>query len=142
MPSNVPTKTITNIFSSWCTGKSFKACLVGSGWTPNRASTQFRSELTAHEITGTNWPAGGVAVSLTVTENTAANQTIMTIGSFTVANVTTTTAARYLVAYHAGGNAATDRITSWHDLQTEVIWTAEPFVFNAAETVATIGADR
>lgn len=142
MATNIPTKIQTHILESWYNGKTFKGCLVGAGWTPNRGSSQFRSELTAHEVSGTNWPAGGVTVSLVVSEVAAAHQSIVTLQAFTVADVTIATPARYLVVYHSTGNPATDRIVRWHDLGGLVTWTAQPFQFDASDLVITVGADR
>ena len=142
MPSNQPTGITTHILDEWYGDRTFKAMLVGPDWTPNRTTSIYRSPLVAHEVTGTNWPAGGVDVDLAVSEASATYQSVVTLQSFTVANVTTEDPARYLVFYEVTGSASTDRIIRWHDLKASVVFTDQPFEFSASDVVHTTGMDR
>ena len=142
MPSNQPTGITTHILDEWYGGRAFKAMLVGPDWTPNRTTSIYRSPLVAHEVTGTNWPAGGVDVDLAVSEASATYQSVVTLQSFTVANVTTEDPARYLVFFEVIGSASTDRIIRWHDLKASVVFTDQPFEFSASDVVHTTGMDR
>jgi hypothetical protein len=142
MPSNQPTGLTTHILDEWYGDRTFKAMLVGPDWTPNRTTSIYRSPLVAHEVTGTNWPAGGQPVDLAVSEASATYQSVVTLQSFTVANVTTEDPARYLVFYEVTGSASTDRIIRWHDLKASVVFTDQPFEFSASDVVHTTGMDR
>ncbi len=142
MASNQPTATLTHILDAWYDARTFKGVLVGPDWTPNRKTSNFRSSLTAHEVTGTNWPAGGIDISFVVSESADTYQSIVTLQAVTVANVTTEDPARYFVAYQVAGSAATDRIIRWHDFKSNIIFTNQPFEFSASDVTLTIGMDR
>lgn len=44
------------------TSDTIKLMLVGSGWTPNRGTNAFKSDVVANEITGTGYTAGGTTI--------------------------------------------------------------------------------
>lgn len=142
MATNQPTGLMTHILEEWYDSRDFKVMLVDPDWVPNRTTSLFRSSVTAHEVTGTNWPAGGVTCSLVVSEVSATFQSVVTLQALTVANVTTTDPARYAVIYEVTGNAATDRIIRWHDLGGTATFTAEAVQIDAADFVITLGPDR
>lgn len=142
MATNQPTATTTAIFSEWYGDREFKAMLAKADWTPSRITSNFRSSVGDHEVTGTNWPSGGVDVTFSVTEAPNTFQTVITLEAFTVADVTTTDPARYLVVYEDTGNAATDRICRWYDIRTPIIYTNDPVIFDASDAVISHGVDR
>jgi hypothetical protein len=85
---------------------TFKAMLATSSYAPNQDTDQFRSSVTANEISGTGYSAGGVALaSVSVSYDAATNEVRWTAAnpSWTSSSFT----ARYLVIYKSRGGADT-----------------------------------
>lgn len=85
---------------------TFKAMLATSSYVPNQDTDQFRSSVTANEITGTGYSAGGVALaSVTVTYDAASNEVRWDAAdpSWTSASFT----CRFMVIYKSRGGADT-----------------------------------
>ena len=105
--------TVQDIVSSWVSGKTFKAMLVGSGYTPDVDAHDFRADVTS-EVSGTGYTAGGITLtSVAVSVDTATNKVKLTaananFGTLTVTGITG------IVVYVSTGSAATDRILSHH----------------------------
>ena len=92
--------------------------LVSDAATPNFTTMDFWNDLNANEVTGTNWAAGGVA--LTGTDITLSGD-ILTFDAtdVSVAN-TTISAAMCSVLRRTAGTAATDELMLLHDFVTAV----------------------
>ena len=110
--------TVENILSSWVSGKTLKAMLVGSGYTPDADLHDFRDDITG-EVVGTGYTAGGIALTnVAVTRDSATNRVKLTasnadFGTVTLAGITG------IVVYVSTGSAATDRILSHHSFASQ-----------------------
>jgi len=85
---------------------SYKIMLAATAYTPNVDADDFRSDVTANEVTGTNWAAGGVATTVTTDIDTSNNRVRLFCSD--ISNATTTlTDAKHAVLYKALGGADT-----------------------------------
>ena len=99
--------------------------LVSDSATPNFDTHDFWTDLSANEVTGTNWAAGGVA--LTGTEITVSSGTCSPDATdVSVAN-TTITSAMCSVYRRPPASAATDELFDLHDFVTAVSTSAGTF---------------
>jgi hypothetical protein len=99
--------------------------LVSDSATPNFDTHDFWNDLNANEVTGTNWAAGGVA--LTGTEITLSGG-VLTFDATDVSVASTTiTNAMCSVLRRTTGAAATDELFMLHDFVTAVSTSAGTF---------------
>ena len=104
-------------------GKSWEAednkiTLISDSATPNFDTMDFWNDLSANEVTGTNWAAGGVA--LTGTEITLSSG-VLTFDATDVSVASTTiTGAMASVLRTNVGSDATDQLVMLHDFVTAV----------------------
>lgn len=85
-----------------------------------------RSAVTANEVTGTGYTAGGTAATVTVTKDTANDRTDITLGAVSWASSTIT--ASGAVYYKARGGADTaDELVAFIDFGGSFTSTAGPF---------------
>jgi hypothetical protein len=81
---------------------ALKAILLGTGYTPNMDTHRYKSDLGANEVAGTNYAAGGVALSgIAVTYDTVNHQLKFAVANVVYTNVTLTGAnsPRYCALY-------------------------------------------
>lgn len=84
---------------------SIKVALVGSSYTPNQDTHDYWDDVSANEVSGTGYTAGGSALaSKTVTYDSATNVTVLDAADVTWASSTIT--ARYAVIYDDSGATA------------------------------------
>ncbi len=95
-----------------------KITLISDSATPNFDTMDFWDDLVANEVTGTNWAAGGVA--LTGTEVTVASG-VATFDAtdISVASTTISNAMASVLRTNVGSNA-TDQLVCLHDFVTAV----------------------
>lgn len=90
-----------------------------------------RSAVTANEVTGTNYTAGGVASTFSVTKDTANNRLDVTVGAVSWASATIT--AYGAVVYKSRGGADTaDELVAYIDFGGAVTSTAGTFQLTAS----------
>ena len=109
-PIMVPYATINAIINETLNANAgnFYAMLLGAGYTPS-TSHSFRSDLTASEVTGAGYTAGGVPATLTVTRDDGADITI--IRAEQINHPACTVSPQYVAYYQRLGGAATaDRV--------------------------------
>lgn len=98
---------------------TFYAMITTSAYTENKTTHAKRSDVTG-EITGTGYTAGGVAVTVTVTKDTANNRIDISLGGFTISSSTIT--GRKVVYYkRRGGAASADELVACIDLGADVV---------------------
>lgn len=108
---------IDTLGESW-EAEDNKVLLVNDTETPDFNADDFRNDVTANEVTGTNWAAGGVA--LTGTEITLSggvltfDATDVSVASTTISN------AMASVLYTNVGADTTDQLIMLHDFVTAV----------------------
>ena len=104
MASIVYDSFLGDVFAGNCnTSHSYKAMLVTSGYSENRGTHAKRSSVT-NEVSGTNYSAGGAAVTVSFSLDTTAHTGTLTIGAVSWPSSTIT--ARKLVVYRARGGAS------------------------------------
>ena len=104
MASIVYTSFLNDVFAGNCnTTHSYKAMLVTSSYTEDRAAHSKRSNVT-NEVTGTGYTAGGATVTLTFAVNTTTHKGTLTVGAVSWPGSTIT--ARKMVVYRARGGAS------------------------------------
>lgn len=103
---------------------SFKCMLVSSAYTPSKSAHAKRSDVT-NEVSGTNYTAGGTAVTLTGSLS-GSDRWDVTIGSVSWANATIT--ARGAVIYKSrGGASSADELVCYLDFGADVTSTSGTF---------------
>jgi len=118
---------------------TFKVMLVGGTYIPARTHSK-RSDVTAYEITGTNWPAGGVTVVPTVTLEGLVDRVSVDFAFTTVANVTAG-GVTYAVYYRArGGAASADELVAFVDLAGPLFLTNQSMYVRGFTYQRTIGS--
>lgn len=95
------------------TGGTIKAMLLAPTYTPSREH-HWRSDITAHEVTGTGYTAGGKAITLTSTFEPPGGRTIVTRPA--VSWTASTFTAAYLAIVNVRGGAAS---------ADELLWTEQ-----------------
>ena len=92
---------------------AIKIMLVAAAYTPNQDSDEFASAVT-NEVTGANWPAGGVALSsCTLTYTGATNVLKLDANDVSVASVTLTGAVTAVIYDSTPGTAATNPLIAY-----------------------------
>lgn len=90
---------------------TFKVMLLANTYTFDTDAHAARSDVSSHEVTGTGYTAGGIALgSNTWTQDNSNNRTAFDAADPSFATVTLT--ARYAVVYKNSGTAATDWIVA------------------------------
>lgn len=93
---------------------TIKVALLSSSYTPNIDTDLFFDDVSANEITGTGYVAGGAEiVSKTVTQDDTDNEGVFDGADVTWANSTIT--ARYAVIYKDSGTPGTSPLISYID---------------------------
>jgi hypothetical protein len=119
---------------------TIKVMLVTSSYTPNRATHQYKSDVT-NEVTGTGYTAGGATLaSKTETVDTTNHRT-----GYSAANVswaTATITARAAVVYKDTGTAGSSPLIAYIDFGSDQTSTAGTFqvTWNAAGIVTLTGS--
>jgi hypothetical protein len=109
---------------------TFWVMLTTSGYSENKDTHTKRSDVT-NEVSGTGYSAGGQAVTVTVTKDTANDRLDVSLGSASWASSTIT--ARKAVYYkRRGGAASADEIIAVNDFGSDVTSTGATFTLNAS----------
>jgi hypothetical protein len=104
---------------------TFKAVLVTSSYTPDKAAHSKRSHVT-NEVTGTGYTAGGTTVTATVSKDTTNHRNEVTFSNPSWATATIT--ARGAVIYKSrGGASSADELVSYVDFGADITSTGATF---------------
>ena len=131
----VPHQTINAIINETInlSAGNFWAMLLGSSYTPS-PSHSFRSSLTAFEVTGTGYTAGGVAAPLTITRNDADDEIIVRAEQIILTGCTVS--PRYAAIYQKlGGAASADRVVMIVDWGAVYPATGAAYPINANDII-------
>jgi hypothetical protein len=98
---------------------SIKVALLSSSYTPSQTAHDYFDDVSAYEVSGTGYTAGGQALaSKTANLDTTNKVLVLDAADVTWANSTIT--ARYAVVYDAsGGTAATNALIGYIDLVSD-----------------------
>ena len=86
----------------------FKAMLCNSSYTPDPDAHDFKNDVVANEVTGTNWAAGGQAVTITLSLHAASNELRFAVSDVSVPTVTLTD-GKHVVIYNSSPGADSGR---------------------------------
>lgn len=90
---------------------TFKAMVLNAAYTPDKDNHSFRNSLTANEVAGTGYTAGGVAVTIaSIAYNAVTDRVEVVFNDPEWAN--SSFAGQYLAIYRDTGNAATDDVVT------------------------------
>lgn len=88
---------------------TIKVALVSSSYTPNQDTHDYWDDVSANEVSGTGYTAGGATLSgKTVTYDSASNVVVLDANDVTWASSTVT--ARYAVVYDDAGATASQKV--------------------------------
>ena len=119
--------TVEKVVEGYYSGKTVKAALIASTYTPDGDAHDFLDDVVAHEASGTGYTAGGQTVTPTITIDTATNQVRVT---FTSPSWTSSTvSARYLLLYFDLGTNAQDELITIIDNGSTVSSSNSTFTF-------------
>jgi hypothetical protein len=97
---------------------TIKVALVSSSYTPDQDAHVYFSSVSANEVTGTGYTAGGATLtSKTVTYDSANNVIILDAADTTWASSTIT--ARYAVVYDSTGTSSTSPLIGYVDFGSD-----------------------
>jgi len=103
---------------------SFKAMFCSSSYTPNMDTDDFKSDVVANEVTGTNLPAGGFAVTVTVSIDAATNELRFAVSDISVATVTAADLKHVIVYNNTPATDATRHLVGYGTFDTALAPTA------------------
>lgn len=114
-----------------CEADTIKVMLVGSGYTFDIDAHQKRSHVVAHEVSGLNYPAGGVVLAnKTVTIDTDTDKAIFNADDAVIANATIAGAVGAIVYKSRGGVASADELICYNQFAIPSSSTNGNFVIN------------
>ncbi|NQD37468.1 hypothetical protein HPT27_10555 [Permianibacter sp. IMCC34836] len=120
--------TVQKIVNAYYTGKTVKAMLLTSSYTPDADAHDFVDDIVAFEASGTGYTAGGQTVTATITLDTATNQVRVT---FTAPVWTSSSVgARYLALYFDIGTNSQDELITVIDNGSTVTSSNSTFTFD------------
>lgn len=90
---------------------TFKIGLGGSAYVPDVDLHDFYNDVVP-EVTGTNWPAGGIAVTITTSKIDASNRVCVISTDVNVATVSLTD-GKHAILYKVIGTTATDQLIAY-----------------------------
>lgn len=107
---------------------TFYAMLVTSSYTPNKDTHTKRSDVT-NEVTGTGYTAGGKAVTVTLTKDTANDREDLDFTDLTWTS-STITAAAAVIYKRRGGASSADELVCYLDFGGNVSTTGGTFTLD------------
>ncbi len=94
---------------------TFYAMLVTASYTPNKGTHTKRSDVTAGEVSGAGYTAGGKATTCTVAMNTTTHKLTLTFSAVSWPNATITAATGCVIYKRRGGAASADELVAYVD---------------------------
>jgi hypothetical protein len=102
----------------------FKVMLASSSYAPNMDTDDFKNDVVANEVTGTNWAAGGQTTTATVTLDAATNEVRVALSDISVATVTLTDGKHAVVYNSTPATDATRHLVGYVTFDTALAPTA------------------
>lgn len=103
----------------WEAGDTIKVMLITSAAAPVTTTDDYINDVSANEVSGTNYTAGGDALSNTSVVRSGATSTVDADDTTWLQNASGFTTARYAVVYKDTGTPATSPIFFSIDLTTD-----------------------
>lgn len=115
-----------DILTDYISGKTFKLMLLDDNHSPDIDAEEFIDDVSANEVSGTGYTAGGETVTnLAVTVDDTNNRAYLDADDVAWSNSTIT--ARYAYLYEDTGTPATSVIVGYYDYTENKISTAGTF---------------
>jgi hypothetical protein len=127
-----------SVFYDALTGKidagtdAFKAMLVTAAYVPNPTVESRRSDVTAFEVTGQGYVAGGAAALVAVTRDLANDRVNLALGAVEWASATIAGARGCIYYKSRGGAASADELLAYIDFGSDFASTNGPFTVGAS----------
>lgn len=123
--------TVEKIVEAYYSGKTVRAALIQSTYTPDPDTHDFFDDVVAHEASGTGYTAGGQTVTATITLDAGTNQVRVTFTSpsWTASSVS----GRYLALYFDIGTNAQDELITIIDNGSTVTSVNSTFTFTISQ---------
>jgi hypothetical protein len=97
---------------------TIKVALLTSAYTPNQDTHDYFNDVSANEVTGTGYTAGGITLaSKTATYDAGTNVIVLDAADVTWSSSTIT--ARYAVVYDSTGTASTSALIGYVDFGSD-----------------------
>ena len=113
------------------TSHSYKAMLVSSSYSENRATHTKRSDVTNEVAASGGYTAGGASVTLSASLNTTTHKLTLTISAVSWASSSIT--ARKLIIYRArGGASSADELVACIDNTTDLVSSSSTMTWNSS----------
>lgn len=96
---------------------TFKFALAATAYTPDVDTHDFWDDVSANEVTGTNWAAGGQTVTVAVAQDAGNNRIYVTVSDISVATVTLSD-AKHGILYKSTGVAGTSNLIGYVTFDT------------------------
>lgn len=97
---------------------TIKVALLTSAYTPNQDTHDYFNDVSANEVTGTGYTAGGITLSSkTATYDSGTNVIVLDAADVTWSSSTIT--ARYAVVYDSTGTASTSALIGYVDFGSD-----------------------
>jgi hypothetical protein len=97
---------------------TIKVALLTSSYTPNQDTHDYFNDVSANEVTGTGYTAGGITLaSKTATYDSGTNVIVLDAADVTWASSTIT--ARYAVVYDSTGTSSTSALIGYVDFGSD-----------------------
>jgi hypothetical protein len=97
---------------------TIKVALLTSSYTPNQDTHDYFNDVSANEVTGTGYTAGGITLSSkTATYDSGTNVIVLDAADVTWSSSTIT--ARYAVVYDSTGTASTSALIGYVDFGSD-----------------------
>lgn len=112
------------------TADTIKAAILDNGYTPNQDTDEFWDDVSANEVSGTGYSAGGDTVTVTVDYTTGTNTVALKVADPVVWADSTIT-GQYVVFYKDTGTAGTSALLGFQDAGEDITssggdWTFTP----------------
>lgn len=111
----------------------FKALFTTSSYVPSKDGHSTRANIT-NEITGTNYPAGGVIVTATLGQDMPTDKTTLTFAAFSIANLTASGIRQVVYYLSNGGPASGDYLVCVVDFESNHSPANQTFYVSATTT--------
>lgn len=103
---------------------TFKVALASSSYTPDPDAHDFWNDVSANEVTGTNWSAGGQTVTVTLDQDTSNNRIRVFVSDVSVNTVTLTDGKHAILYKDTAGAASADNLVGYVTFDTALAPTA------------------
>lgn len=119
---------------------TIKVMLLSSAYVPNATTQDFRADVSANEVSGAGYTAGGLTVTSSVTLDAPNSRAVITFGGGVFSNATIT--ARNALYYLSTGSAATDTLIANNQFTEDLGSSSGDYTIQSGSTVSIRAGDK